>query len=172
MMEMSAQWGSQSWLPPAFSRRLDSTESAVRRHDACPTNLMPLDAQRSKSGGVYTAGAGTIKDALTHAVVNGATISSVATTAGALGAAFSAFTKLRSPCVLHWLGSALPVRASNCVFCAESNICGQEETVPPEQRHHYQRRHERIEDSPHLIYVTRLFDFTIAQPTPARAAPA
>jgi hypothetical protein len=30
-------WGSQSWLPPAFSRRLDTLESVSAGKIACPT---------------------------------------------------------------------------------------------------------------------------------------
>jgi hypothetical protein len=35
-------------------------------------------------------------------------------------------------------------------------------TVPPEQGYNYQRRHERIEDSPHLGYMIHDFQVGIA----------
>jgi hypothetical protein len=34
-------WGSQSWLQPAFSRRLDALESASAGRIACPTTEAP-----------------------------------------------------------------------------------------------------------------------------------
>jgi hypothetical protein len=40
-MKLPALWGSQSWLPPAFSRRLDALESASAGKTACPTRVSP-----------------------------------------------------------------------------------------------------------------------------------
>jgi hypothetical protein len=40
----ASQWGSQWWLAPAFSRRLDALESASAGRIACPTP-MPLEVR-------------------------------------------------------------------------------------------------------------------------------
>ena len=48
------------------------------------------------------------KVALRRGMMGGAAMMAIATGAGTVRVAFSAFTKLRSPCVLHSLGSALP----------------------------------------------------------------
>jgi hypothetical protein len=38
----AAKWGSQSWLPPPFSRRLDTLESVSAGTIACPTRTPAL----------------------------------------------------------------------------------------------------------------------------------
>ncbi len=69
------------------------------------------------------------KVALRRGMMGGAAMMAIATGAGRFGVAFSAFTKLRSPCVLHSLGSALPCGQQWC-FWAARRICGQEKQFP------------------------------------------
>jgi hypothetical protein len=41
--------GSQSWLPPAFSRRLDALESASAGKIACPTRVIHIFLQKKST---------------------------------------------------------------------------------------------------------------------------
>jgi hypothetical protein len=74
-------------------------------------------------------GGGTAKVALRGGVGGGGAMATVATVAGTACVTFSALTKVRSPWVLHSLGSALPWGQQWC-FCAARRTCGQEKQFP------------------------------------------